>query len=623
MSEFIIKGLGDVGCTPDQAPYDLPPAGFDDSMNCRFANGMIEKMGGHTPVSFEDGDDDYSYLSVVYSPFDYYSANATNPQFLIGATGIVKQNTDTSGTQEVVQTSSIYRIDENNTVLDISKRDTDGTTPVTYNATESQPWYNCMVSNCVVMNNENDVPQVKEFYTLDTDSGKPVGETTNYFVDLPGWGQQTNGDAQEDGSLATVTYNWRCGRIRSFNNRLFAMDMHEAGASGVMTHYPLRLRWSNFSEENQAPTLWDDLVAYRSPDDYAAAVENGYAGWADLADSKGTIQDILPLNNYIFVYTETEVYQGYPTNRADMPFQFKKLYNDMGALCPSCVVEVDGKHFVVTQHDVILHNGVSRKSIAVNRVRDKLINEISSVNPLATKCYLYNDRKEVWIAYVRAGSPKGTWAANKAAVYNWEFDTWYFMDLPGTYDFCLTDPPVLISGDTWESMTGTTWDTVNANRPWQLNVQNYRKQVTITSVAGKGFIQLDTGKYTHKWIAKGFDANLNRQYSWKVEPVRLLLIRKCIDFDNETNEWNQKHISNFYIQASGSGTFNLTTGGAQTTGTSKPDKHSTYTYVVGKSKKANVRLNRRYLSYMIEDTDITSTVKYGDMAIVYTVGGVR
>lgn len=626
MAEYVIKGLGDVGCTPDTAPYDMRPNAFSDSNNCRFANGMIEKMGGHNPTSFEEGDEDYVYLRTVYSPFDYYSAGATNPQFLIAGTGIESQF-DSSGNKIVTQNSSLFRIDENNTMINISKRDTDGTTPVTYNATQEEPWYDCMVSNCIVMSNVNDTPQVKEFYSLG-DDGLPDNSIvgSNYFVDLPGWGEQTLLD--DEGNASTVTRKWRCGRVRSFNNRLFAMDMYEAQSSGAFIHYPLRLRWSNFSEENQAPTLWDDLVANRDAEDFAAAVEDGYAGWADMADSKGTIQDILPLNNYLFVYTENEVYQAYPTNRSDNPFQFKKLYNDMGALAPDCVVEVDGKHFVVTQHDVILHNGVSRKSIAINRVKQKLIDEISSVNPRATKCYLYNDRKEVWVAYVKPGSPRGTCYCNKAAVWNWEFDTWYFMDLPGALSFCLTDPAVKLHALTWADMSdkfdpAITWDDERIdNWPWQLRSQNYKQQITIVSSAGKGFYQLDAGKFTHNWVTKGFDGNKNRKYFWKVTPVKLMFERECIDFDNATQEWMMKHVQSFYVQASGQGTFSLTTGGSQSTGTS-PDKHSVYDYTVGSSRKANVRLNHKYLSYKIEDNDLQSTVSFGDMIINYVVGGKR
>lgn len=623
MSEYVMKSLGDVGVMPDGSPYDLPPNGFDDAMNARFANGVIQKIGGNTQLHYEDGDDEVSFLSLVYQPFDYYSALGDQPQLMIGGTGIETQLN--AGSPVQTQDSKLYRIDTNNGMIDISQQVTaqDGTvSQMSYNASESSPWYNCMVSNCIVMSNENDIPQVKQYYTLG-DNDLPAGTSTNYFIDLPGWGQQTDTTDASTGDPQTNTRAWTCGRVRSFNNRLFAMDMWEAGQSGEKIHYPLRLRWSNFSTENQAPTLWDDLVANRLPEDYAAAVENGYAGWSDLADSKGTIQDILPLNNYLFIYTENEVYQAYPTNRSDSPFQFKKLYNDMGALCPNCVVEVDGKHFVVTQHDVVLHNGVSRKSIAVNRVKQKLIDEVCSVNPLATKCYLYNDRKEVWVAYVRPGSPSGTWACNKAAVWNWEFDTWYFMDLPGTYDFCLTDQPVKRRSRVWTDFSTTPWNSSDvANEPWRYDITNYRQQITVAGSAGKGIYQLDNGKSMHKWVTKGFDENRNRKWFWKVEPVRMTIKRQCIDFDNQTDEWRQKHVTAFYPQCSGTGSFYLTTGGAQLT-TGKADKHSTYEFTIGTSRKGNVRLSHRYLSFEIDDIDIQSTATYNDMVIVYSVGGIR
>ena len=85
---------------------------------------------------------------------------------------------------------------------------------------------------------------------------------------------------------------------------------------------------------------------------------------------------------------------------------FKKLFNDSGILAPECVVEVEGSHFVVTQNDVILHNGATKKSIASNRVKNMLINEVCLVNPLATRVHLHQDKKEVWVLYVGPGEPE-------------------------------------------------------------------------------------------------------------------------------------------------------------------------------------------------------------------------
>ncbi|MFW3388561.1 UNVERIFIED_CONTAM: hypothetical protein RF648_21480, partial [Kocuria sp. CPCC 205274] len=147
------------------------------------------------------------------------------------------------------------------------------------------------------------------------------------FKLLPGWGDQTEVDA--DGNWKVTKYDWRCERVRAFNNRLFALNMYEPDTGGVERHYPQRLRWSNFATENKVPTLWDDLADLRDPEDSNSAegtlkaLVNGYAGYIDLADTQGDLMDMLPLKDYLFVYTEFETYVGTPTMNAYQPMTFK------------------------------------------------------------------------------------------------------------------------------------------------------------------------------------------------------------------------------------------------------------------------------------------------------------
>ncbi|MDW5598947.1 hypothetical protein VSS74_31600, partial [Conexibacter stalactiti] len=163
-----------------------------------------------------------------------------------------------------------------------------------------------VISNSCVATTYYETPQVK-------------AHKDKFFRDLPGWGEQTVVDG--NGVPSIVKYNWKCERVRAFNNRLFALNMRETNASGATTHYPLRLRWSNFANENEPPLLWDDFAYNRLTESdqmtgsigQVEALENGYAGYIDLADSIGDLIDMLPLKDYLFVYTEFETYLGTPT----------------------------------------------------------------------------------------------------------------------------------------------------------------------------------------------------------------------------------------------------------------------------------------------------------------------
>lgn len=476
-----------------------------------------------------------------------------------------------------------------------------------YSATPDTTWYHTVISNCAVATCSRHIPQVKEF-------------DSQYFTDLPGWGEQTEVD--DAGNISVKTYSWFAERLRAFNNRLFALNTTEVNSSGASTHFPLRLRWSNFADENAAPFLWDDLADLRDPDSNTdtegtiEALQNGYAGYIDLADSNGGLIDMLPLKDYLFVYTEFETYVGTPTMNAYQPFQFKKLFNDSGILAPECVTEVEGSHFVVTQNDIILHNGATKKSIASNRVKNKVIDEISSINPAATQVHLHSDKKEVWILYVAPGSAKESWACNKAAVWNYEFDTWSFCDIPYSYDIALIDPPVLEKSATWEDLAEYTWDSDFAKiTPWQKNVSNFHQRITVVGSAAKGFYQVDIGAYNHQWNPD--DPDVVTQV-----PLKMWTERFGIDFDNLTDEWNQKHVNVFNPQVTGRGTIQFTAGGTQYSN-EKGHNHSTRDYTAGKTRQVNVRLNHPYLYYEIYDEDPDSTIAVNSLIIEYAVGGRR
>lgn len=533
-----------------------------------------------TATTFPEGE--YLYNWVVDQPGYISSTSTTEPSFTLTAikTGKVK----------ITCTAS-----------QVARRD--------YEAFEEYPWYNTIISNCAVFTTHYETPQVKEF-------------ASEYFTDLPGWGEQTIVDA--NGNPSVVKYNWKCERIRAFNNRLFALNMRESNASGVTTHYPLRLRWSNYANENKAPTLWDDFAYDRYvTSDLAAnvvgqteALENGYAGYIDLADSNGSLVEILPLKDYLFIYTEFETYIGSPTNNTYQPLMFKKLFNDSGILAPECVVEVESGHFVVTQNDVILHNGATKKSIASNRVKNMLINEVCLVNPLATKVHLHQDKKEVWILYVGPGEPAGSFACTKAAVWNYEFDTWSFRTIPFSHCIGLVDPPTLEKGPTWIDFQEYTWDDPSISElVWRKDSTNFRQRVTVVGSWMKGFYQVDIGPYDYSYD------RLNNVVVKK--PLEMKLERTGIDFDNVTNEWNQKHINRFRPQVTGSGTYIFQAGGSQYSDQEDRHIHSEKSYTIGVDRHVSVRLNHPYLFYNVIDNDVNSNAAINGLTIEFAVGGRR
>ena len=62
----------------------------------------------------------------------------------------------------------------------------------------------------------------------------------------------------------------------------------------------------------------------------------------------------------------------------NLVFSFQKLFNDTGILSRNCAVEFDGKHFVVVEGDLIVHNGVSKQSVATDIVKRTLFDDLDT-----------------------------------------------------------------------------------------------------------------------------------------------------------------------------------------------------------------------------------------------------
>ena len=110
----------------------------------------------------------------------------------------------------------------------------------------------------------------------------------------------------------------------------------------------------------------------------------------------------------------------------NLVFDIKKLFDDSGALSRNCVAEFNGKHFVVTNGDLIVHNGVSKQSVASTIVKRTLFEEIDSTN-YANIFVTHNKQKnEIWVSYPTVGST----FCNKALIWNYEANAFSFRELP-------------------------------------------------------------------------------------------------------------------------------------------------------------------------------------------------
>ncbi|MGL5582277.1 MAG: hypothetical protein ACRDCE_15135 [Cetobacterium sp.] len=539
MAIYKVRGIGTTGVVKDTPPFENPSNVWSDANNVRFLKNSIAKMGGYLPILLENKPADQVPLAVLQ-----------------------RGNTDKViyGTPDTLyQVEGLIHRPVSKQVNVAPEGDPEIWESVKYNAAPESTWYYTTLSNSVVMNNIADVPQ-------------GITPFEDHFKDLPGWGFPAGPSGKE------VT--WRCGRIRAFKNYLIALFMVEDGRE-----FPQRVRWSNVSYVNDLPPDW---------------IENDITkdgGFNDLSDSIGKIADGLPLRDSFIIYTDQETYV-MDYIGGTLIFNFKKLYSDSGILAPECAVEFEGKHFVISQDDIFVHNGSSRQPVASGRVKEYLIDEISSVNPQATKVIALPHTKEIWICYVgpgATGEDNQGWAANRAAVWNWEFDTWSFYDLPRSYDINLALPPDTDTRDwsQYEELDRDEWEAVyREQEQWESFGKDFVRKVLWVASQDECLYLLDEGAYI-----KTYDKNLpgaTDKDKVTTSPLVSFVERTHLDFDDQIeNSRSYKMIRGIIPQFQGTGMIEVYLGGSHNS-TAFPVWDESYRFNIDEDNKVDFRSTNRY-----------------------------
>lgn len=214
-------------------------------------------------------------------------------------------------------------------------------------------------------------------------TSKPMawdGNIANKFVDLPNWPANTY-----------------CRAIRSYKQMLFALNVTK-----TTTPYKYMVKWSHPADPGAVPPSWDET-------DPALL-----AGEFDISEGNDIVVDGLQLRDSFIVYKERSTFRLDYVGGQSI-FKQVKLF-DHGVMGLNCVVEVDGKHLVLTQNDVILHDGQNAVQILDKTTRRGFLDEISST--YRDRCFVSKNPflHEAYIFYP-AGQESTT--CNKALVFNW------------------------------------------------------------------------------------------------------------------------------------------------------------------------------------------------------------
>ena len=421
-----IDNLGGVGLIIDIGESDQPINSLSKCENIRCKNGYLTPFGGYKI---------YADLSSITGEAFYLLSQQTATDYNY----IFPCDIDDDGIAE-----KIYKFDG----IDLTNITRQAGTPlVDVDYTSDIQWNGCTLNGLSVLNNGLDNPQILKEDDAQFSDMIYSGSTT--------WASQ--------GYIATV--------IRAHKNFLVALRITESGQL-----YRNMVHWSSVALPGEQPSSWD----------YTDITE--LSNRVVLAQTDGEVIDGLSLRDDFIVYKEDSVFVLSSVNDPTYVFLARPLFSDRGIFAQDCVCDIGGRHFVVGDGRVYIHDGSTAQDVMSGRVADDFFGKIDSVNYKLTFCFFNRVKSEVVICFPDSGSDR----CNSSYVYNVDNNTWTTKSVNNLF-FAKIGSLVFSTGqpsDFWDSESDSTWDS-EVSQVWKVQVFSPINDTLIG--AGKGLWQLDTG----------------------------------------------------------------------------------------------------------------------------------
>lgn len=195
--------------------------------------------------------------------------------------------------------------------------------------------------------------------------------------------------------------------VRPYKFHLIAMGITSAG-----TEFDDEVRWSAAANPGQIPGSW------------TPAADNE-AGSAQLGQTGGKCVDGAQLRSSFVIYKETSTYlMDYVGGSQVMTV--RPLFSESGILASNCVAAVASEHVVLTDGDVIRHDGQRVERIADAQVRRAIFRGIDGTNARESFVVSNYADSEVWVCVPEQGSKE----PNIAFVVDIKTGRWGVRDLP-------------------------------------------------------------------------------------------------------------------------------------------------------------------------------------------------
>ena len=303
------------------------------------------------------------------------------------------------------------------------------------------------------------------------------GNVSNNFVDLPGW---------------TATES--CQFIVPHRFHLFA-----CGIDGPSGNFPNQIKWSDAAAPGNVPSTW-------------TAAATNEAGSTTLSDTPGPLVAAKNLRESLGIYKSGSTHICDYIGGEEI-FQFRTVFTEAGALTRHAVADINGRHLVVTDGDVIVTDLVNAQSVIRNRRRRFLFNSLDQDN-FENLFLVYNrNQNECWICFPEAGSTLAT----RAMIYDVTNDAWGDRQLDGIAFGAMGIINDTASDETWDA-DSQVWDA--DTEVW--NRQNFslaNEELVLADAGNTDFLEVGRGSTSLTSVLSKSDLDFG-------EPERFKFIRR-------------------------------------------------------------------------------------------------
>ncbi len=403
--------------------------------------------------------------------------------------------------------------------------------------TEPDAWTSGLLNGVYFANNGIDAPMYWD------------GIPANKMLELPGW-------------VAGTT----CQAMVAFKNFLIAMNI-TTGAGD----FEMLVNWSSVAAAGAVPGAWVPSAT-------------NLAGSASLSETKGGIIDALPLGGNLIIY---KGHSAYSCQFVDLPdvFSFQKLPITFGALSRHCIADLNGKHLVVSDGDIMLTDGNTGRSIIDNKMRKFMFDNLDQDNFDATFVVSYTAKNEVWVCFPTSGNS----TCDKALIYDTQADNWGVRDVPGVTHGTVGIVSDVVNTDFWDDdsqawdLDHTKWDEQDFSLTDDSLVLAMTDDVTPTS---SKLFQIDNGT---TFDGTNVEADITKGTMSYEQPARVKMVKRV-----------------YPIIVADPGVEVYVRVGQQMTPEGSTTWNSEQTFTVGTTEKIDVDVQGKFISYQFRSDGLKS-----------------